>query len=184
MSPKLNADIVLPQPKENLIPLNGDGHRIDVLLPKASQEDQTTLRKRIQAGQKLCNDYQLNGICRSLDCQYDHNLLAPESLNVLRHMARQIPCARKGSCRRAACYKGHHCAKSGCRNCKLGYKAHGVDINVHEWVDPEDHGNGERTESSASLEDVDGVSLGSPIRRSRKYSSPLLPYEEVITEEV
>jgi hypothetical protein len=184
MSPKPNVDIVLPQPKGYLIPLNRDGHRIDTVLPKASQEDQTILRKHIQAGQKLCNDYQLIGVCGSDDCQFDHSPLAPELLNVLRHMARQIPCARKGGCRKGACYKGHNCAKSGCKNCKLGYKAHGVDTNVHIWIDPEDHGFGERAESRTSLDDADGVSLGSPIRRSRKNSSPLLPYDDIVAEEV
>jgi hypothetical protein len=177
--------VVLPQQKRNLLPLNRDGHRIDVILPKASQEDHTALRKKIQAGQKLCNDFQLIGICNSDDCPYDHSTLAPEFLNVLRHLAREIPCARKGSCRRAACYKGHVCAKSGCRNCKLGYKAHGVDTNVFVWVEPEGGRDREdRAESRTSSEDVDGVSLGSPGKRSRKNSSPLLTFEKMVAEEV
>lgn len=183
MSPKPSLDTVLPQPNRHLIPLNKDGNRIDCRLPKASGDDHLILKKRIQTGNKLCNEYQLAGTCRTDDCQYDHSSLAPELINVLRQLAREIPCARKGGCRRGACYKGHVCAKIGCRNCKLGYKAHGVDTTVAEWIEPEDRQDRDEAESRASLEDVDGVSLGSPIKRNRETSSPLLSFEDVITED-
>lgn len=180
MSPRPNTDNVLPQQNGNLLALNRDGHRIDVLLPKASREDHITLKNRIQAGQKLCNDYQLTGTCRSGKiCQYDHNSLPPELINVLRHLAREIPCSRKGGCRRGTCYKGHVCSKAGCRNCKLGYKAHGVDLAVAEWVQPDDARDQEDQEASrGSVDEVDGVSLDSPVK-SRQSSSPLLSFEDV-----
>ncbi|QDS75291.1 hypothetical protein FKW77_001220 [Venturia effusa] len=182
MSPRL-PDAVLPQPNGHLIPLNRDGHRVDVRLPRASGDDHLILKKRIQVGSKLCNDYQLAGTCRSDNCQYDHSVLAPELTNVLRHLAREIPCARKGGCRRDVCYKGHVCAKPGCRNCKLGYKAHGVDTNVAVWVEPEDRQDLDEAGSKASIEDVDGASPGSPTTRSPEDSSPYLSLEKVISED-
>jgi hypothetical protein len=66
----------------------------------------------------------------------------------------------------------------------LGYKLHGVDTNVQEWVDPEDQGSIERANSRSSLEDIDGVSLVSPGKRSRKNSSPLVSFsDEVVVED-
>lgn len=183
MSPRTNTDNVLPQPNGHLLALIRDGHRIDVLLPKASREDHIRLKTRIQAGQKLCNDYQLIGTCLSGDnCQYNHNSLPPELINVLRHLASEIPCSRKGGCRRETCYKGHVCVKAGCRNCKLGYKAHGVDSTLAEWVQPDDVRDQEdQEESRASVDEVDGVSLDSPVK-SQQSSSPLSSFEVFVAE--
>lgn len=183
MSSKPVFDTVLPQPNRHLIPLNREGYRLDVRLPKASSDDHLTLKKRIQNGNKLCNDHQLAGTCLSIDCQFDHSPQAPELINVLRHLAREIPCARKGGCRRAVCYKGHVCAKNGCRSCKLGYKAHGVDTTVVDWIEPEDRHDRDEFESKFSTEEADGVSLESPMGRSEENSSPLMSFEEATSED-
>jgi len=154
-----------------MIPVNKEGMRIDTFLHKPTTDEFNAFKRRIHT-HKLCNDFQLAKFCSQEDCSYDHSYLDPELLNVLKIVAREIPCARKGACRRSMCYKGHLCARTGCKSCKLGYRMHGVDTTVVDWVKPEDWVGGRDEEGSP-----DGVRLERMEETMQSYGA-LLSYEE------
>lgn len=145
-SPFMHPSLALPMEKNaDLIPVNGTGHRLDVLLPTPSSEDWKAYNVRIAQQGKLCNEYQLKGYCTKggPNCILDHSPI-PENIKlVLKHMVHSYPCSRKGDCRRKNCDMGHICFLDKCdtskRNgaCRLNNLMHVVDPRVSEWVPAE-----------------------------------------------
>jgi hypothetical protein len=157
------VEVVLPEPIETMIPLNKDGMRLDTALPRASQEDWGMFNRRVHT-HKLCNSYQLTGACPQEDCPFDHKYMEPELLNVLRHVVREYPCTRRGTCRKEQCNKGHICTKIGCKGCKMGSTLHNVDARVFQWVAPEDTME-DRSPVGSELASPNGVSLDAVSQR-------------------
>lgn len=123
-----------------MIPVNRDGHRLDIYLnpPTADMWAAYTQRAKIH---KLCNDFQLSGHCNNgLRCHFDHSPLDDDLKSVLKLIVHDYPCGRRGACRLRDCNLGHVCYREACRGssgkggCRLNRQMHGIDLNVAEWV--------------------------------------------------
>ncbi|KAL5333955.1 hypothetical protein BJX70DRAFT_403070 [Aspergillus crustosus] len=130
------------------IALNKDGERIDPYIPPPPQDSWDSYARRSKP-RRPCNNYHLAGTCNSENCEFAHDPLDRDSLDVMKYILRQRACTRGASCRSIRCFYGHHCQKGGCKGtkpCKFGRHAHTLDVTLAEWVEPM-----ERHTSEASL---------------------------------
>lgn len=121
-----------------MIPINNDGHRIDILLPVPTQEDWAEYANFVKV-QRPCNDYQLHGTCEEgSECIYSHKTMDARGLDALRYMLRGNACVERGACRKDGCYMGHICQRNGCKGkkCSLKDYFHSLDPNVAGWAKP------------------------------------------------
>ncbi|KAF2084907.1 C-x8-C-x5-C-x3-H type zinc finger protein [Saccharata proteae CBS 121410] len=124
--------------KKGKIPINKNGERLDFYIPEPSKSDFAAYNARASE-KKLCNKYYLEGTCADPECAYDHSPISPELLKVLKVIVMNYPCSKGSACRSRSCIKGHVCQKESCngqKHCKLGYRLHGIDKRVVEWVEP------------------------------------------------
>jgi len=105
---------------------NSKGERIDTFLRPNNN------LVAIQKKQKLCNSYQLNGVCAyeaiGNNCNFSHARLTEAQLEAQRSIARQAPCGYGLACEEEKCLFGHHCPFPGCRgiDCKFPTEMHNV----------------------------------------------------------
>lgn len=121
---KLNIDSL---PKKEDIPdgtvaINGVEDRLDAYLP-LPDPDAVKRLKALSQERRLCNNAQLYDSCENENCEYDHTPIAEDLMPALEHLARSVPCSRRGSCRRSNCVYGHVCQKADCRH-KVGGKGY------------------------------------------------------------
>jgi CCCH-type zinc finger len=165
-----------PLAKDN-VPVNKDGQRIDTLLPPATTNDLAAFNARVSRP-KFCNAYQLRRDCTNPDCSRDHSYVDPGIINIVRYLARRIPCRAGQACRDPFCYSGHHCSKKGCSPgawCKFPKAMHKIDIQVTNWESQStavsrrhspvstisgENANGVPDSESVQGLDSEGVSLG------------------------
>lgn len=126
--------------REGLIPINAIGQRLDVQVPKPSDEAQRAFEA---LSPKPCNNHQLEGECSRTQCVYSHEYTTAEIKDIMRRRARVIGCPHGTRCRTKNCFFGHVCIKTACLSkkstqCKLRTGMHDVDLNVEEWVPPKD----------------------------------------------
>ncbi len=114
---------------KNIILINADGHRIDmVLLPRSAAVAEAFNSKTYIGGKRFCNTYQLCGSC-SGSCGYLHDSLTAGEKLVMRHVLRRQKCLDRGKCRNPLCFYGHHCAcPGGGKKCSFPVAMHGVDV--------------------------------------------------------
>jgi hypothetical protein len=114
---------------KNLILINEDGHRIDMLLPpKSATVFDAFQRKTHIGGKRFCNMYHLYGVCAG-SCGYLHDPLTAGEKLVMRHKLRAEKCHDRGECRDPLCFYGHHCSCSGTgKKCSFPLAMHGVDV--------------------------------------------------------
>jgi hypothetical protein len=128
-----------PTPRIGCIPINSAGHRLDTFLRTPSNKEYSAYNSRTRT-KKLCTSFYLTGSCRhAKNCRFNHKPISPSLLHVLGHKLKEFPCHFKGACRNADCFHGHMCIKKGCSGTKVegsrfGREAHGVDLEVAEWV--------------------------------------------------
>ncbi|KAF1814882.1 hypothetical protein P152DRAFT_236851 [Eremomyces bilateralis CBS 781.70] len=86
-------------------------------------------------GLRLCNQYFLNGQCYKEECRNRHDYKpTPRELNMLRLVARTMPCFQGADCEDPWCLTGHHCQNENgpLGHCPYGskckfYEMHGMD---------------------------------------------------------
>ncbi|KAJ6093120.1 hypothetical protein N7486_008409 [Penicillium sp. IBT 16267x] len=146
---------------EAFIPINKDGERLD---PWYQWYDPPSLdafseyHGRVMVD-KLCNSWHLSGECGDTSCEYDHSDASDTIIDVLRYTLLRDPCPKARECRSSKCYFGHICQKPYCkaaesRQCRFNYRAHTMDLQVHQWVAPVEN-------PDAQHELISGFSLGS-----------------------
>jgi hypothetical protein len=148
---------------KGFVPINKDGKRIDIFLPKPTPEARELYQKRVKE-HKLCNEFHLGGKCQNVNCAFDHNSLEPEAMHVMKYILKEYPCPRKGKCRLAKCYYGHICQKDGCRGdkpCKFNPYMHDIDPRVHEWLLLDNHPKTEDHSISDDFPEEDSI-YGTP----------------------
>lgn len=136
------ADI-LPKPEDHLqemIPVNGDGYRLDFYHGPWNRDDAADYQARIIMA-KPCNSFQLTGHCKNgITCHYDHAPMEPRLLEILKQIVHDYPCKMRGACRDKDCHVGHICYNPGCKagrrgpGCRLHWTMHQVDPHVVDWV--------------------------------------------------
>jgi hypothetical protein len=133
---------VVPSLEENprLVPINASGHRIDPVLRVPTAAEQSAFKKRDNR-QHLCSGFFLKNSCQVKHCPYDHSKITAPIQHTLKHRVKEWPCRFKGACRLSSCIHGHVCVKQACtaskrRGCRFAPEAHGVDMEVTEWVKP------------------------------------------------
>lgn len=102
--------------------VNSYDERVDEQLPQAEPNAVRTFAQKYQDNGPYCNNYHLNGECKSGEyCGYYHGerLANPERL-VLKHKARRLVCPAQEFCRDPECCHGHHCQQGW--NCSFGQK--------------------------------------------------------------
>lgn len=122
------------------IAVNMDDERIDSYCPPPPKDIWNDYVHRAKQ-HKLCNNYQLGGVCGNLSCEYDHANVEAPILRVMAYILRSSPCPRRGKCRSIKCYTGHHCQRDGCKGgkgCRFGRHGHSLDLQVGKWVTPSD----------------------------------------------
>jgi hypothetical protein len=114
---------------KNLILINEDGHRIDMLLPpKSATVFDAFQRKTHDGGKRFCNMYHLYGVCAG-NCGYLHDPLTAGEKLVMRHKLRAQKCHDRGECRDPLCFYGHHCSCPWMgKKCSFPLAMHGVDV--------------------------------------------------------
>ncbi|KAF4450806.1 hypothetical protein F53441_6138 [Fusarium austroafricanum] len=108
----------LPKKKEipnGYVAINSVDDRLDAYLPPPDPEAVRRL-KELSQDRKFCNAAQLYNSCENDNCEYNHVPIAEEIKPALEHLARSVPCSRKGGCRRENCVYGHVCQKADCRH--------------------------------------------------------------------
>ena len=129
--------IDLPEKSEllyDLVPVNKLGSRIDTALPRPTNDEWDAFLSRV-GRQKLCNKHYLAQRCHG-HCMFDHSEADASVINSLRHIARTVPCPRRGRCRDPDCFHGHMCSRRHCRGgytCKFTTNLHRVDMYVASW---------------------------------------------------
>ncbi|KAM0233863.1 hypothetical protein ACHAPO_006730 [Fusarium lateritium] len=123
-SAKLNIDS-LPK-KEDIpdgtVPINALGDRLDIYLTPPDPDAVRRL-KILSQDRRFCNNAQLYGKCDNETCEYEHTPIATDLVPALEHLARSVPCSRRGGCRRGNCVHGHVCQKVDCRH-RVGGKGY------------------------------------------------------------
>lgn len=159
-----------------MIPVNKDGHRLEVLCENPSLDAWKAYHVRKEA-HKVCNSHHLAGRCEiGPGCDFDHTELSPLALTALRYILKKNPCRTGAECRDPTCYVGHLCqiddchGGSGCRF-KADKHIHNLDFNVARWVEPELAPVAPVIPSSAAA----AAAAESSVQNS---SSPVLSYEE------
>ncbi|EQK98566.1 hypothetical protein G6O67_002828 [Ophiocordyceps sinensis] len=148
---------------EGQVAVNKNGFRLDPYIPPTGVE----VLGRLRAHKRVCNNFHLTGFCGAGDnCAYDHGPLDEGFKQALELLARSMPCAKRGACRKAACTSGHVCQNADCRFrggkalCKLSSQSHSEDLVVARYVaatkssppNPSSSGIGSRP---GSITDVD-----------------------------
>ncbi|KAH7068710.1 hypothetical protein FB567DRAFT_555309 [Paraphoma chrysanthemicola] len=137
------SSVILPtEARPGLIPINSNGHRLDIYVACPSEAQYKLYHARIR-DQKLCSPFHLQGSCTGRVCNFDHSPADPDTVACLRFQVADWPCKEEGECRRADCYYGHVCQKSKCSGgkvatCKFKGSGHNVDCKVAEWIRPGD----------------------------------------------
>lgn len=121
------------------IPVNKDGHRLDILREKPSPEFFNAYNERKEK-QKVCNSYHLAGRCeKGQECEFDHGELYGPALYTLKYILLKSQCPEGGACRDPTCFVGHVCqvddckGGSGCRF-KLDKHINNLDFECVNWV--------------------------------------------------
>ncbi|KAG7408759.1 hypothetical protein Forpe1208_v011965 [Fusarium oxysporum f. sp. rapae] len=122
--PKLNIHLL---PKKEDIPegqvaINAVEDRLDAYLPPPDPDAVKRL-KILSQEKKFCNNAQLYNSCENDNCEYEHAPIAEDLKPALEHLARSVPCSRRGTCRRVNCVHGHVCQKADCRH-RVGEKGY------------------------------------------------------------
>ncbi|KAH7464458.1 hypothetical protein FOMA001_g17636 [Fusarium oxysporum f. sp. matthiolae] len=122
--PKLNIHLL---PKKEDIPegqvaINAVEDRLDAYLPPPDPDAVKRL-KILSQEKKFCNNAQLYNSCENDNCEYEHAPIAEDLKPALEHLARSVPCSRRGTCRRVNCVHGHVCQKADCRH-RVGGKGY------------------------------------------------------------
>ncbi|KAI9367661.1 hypothetical protein BJX61DRAFT_527369 [Aspergillus egyptiacus] len=136
----------------DFIPVNRDGERLDSYVPQPPKESWEAYQRRSKQ-RKPCNNYHLARDCENEDCEFDHNPVDSNSLNVMKYILRQHVCPKGASCRSLKCYLGHHCQRGGCKGikpCKFNRRAHTLDLAVGQWEPPARELSDERLVSAES----------------------------------
>ena len=111
------ADL-LPKPEDHfqeMIPVNGDGYRLDFYHGPWNRDDAVDYQARIIMA-KPCNSFQLTGHCKNgITCHYDHAPMEPRLLKILKQIVHDYPCKLRGACRDKDCHVGHICYNPGCK---------------------------------------------------------------------
>ena len=117
-----------PQPAALVVPRNKYGQRIDNLTIFDTMEV-----KRIQK-MKMCNTHFLRTDCAFGDeCSHTHAYKPTKNeLEILRQVARSIPCKYGTECDDPKCIYGHRCPHSqeGIKTCKFGANCR-FDVDMH-----------------------------------------------------
>lgn len=143
---------------DDLIPVNGEGSRIDTYLPDPPADCWEAFQRRTKH-KKLCNKHHLARRCRDVNCEFDHTDVNPAELSVVKYILRQHPCSKGSRCRSIKCYTGHICQKNGCkgiRPCRFKWAAHTLDLHIAQWelpidsegFDPDDVFQAEETDAA------------------------------------
>jgi hypothetical protein len=148
-----------------LIPLNGNGARLDLYIQVPTKEQWTVYDTRSKI-QKLCNAFYMRHKCEKDSCKFDHKPLEPDAYYCLQYLLKEWPCKKGGRCRRLDCISGHVCQKKGCQGsalgCKLKPDLHRVDCKVAEWVKPvveHENENDDWSNISSDTHSVDAASV-------------------------
>ena len=113
---------------KNIVLINANGHRIDMMLsPRSLEVAEAFHIKTYIGGKRFCNTYHLCGSC-SGSCGYLHDSLTAGEKLAMRHVLRRQKCGDRGKCRNALCFYGHHCACPGGKRCAFPVVMHGVDV--------------------------------------------------------
>ncbi|GKU15177.1 unnamed protein product [Fusarium langsethiae] len=144
---KINIDS-LPQKEDipdGMVPINVLGDRLDAFLP-SPDPDAVKRLKLLSQDRRFCNNAQLYGKCENSTCEYEHTPIAADLIPALEHLARSVPCSRRGGCRRATCVHGHVCQKADCRHrvggkgyCRFPSKVCTADYTVSTLVPGDDN---------------------------------------------
>ncbi|KAF2116207.1 hypothetical protein BDV96DRAFT_573557 [Lophiotrema nucula] len=123
------------------LPLNKDGHRLDVYMQPPTQDEWVVYNARFRR-QKPCNNWHLQRSCTTFHCPYDHSDLEPEARRALEYVLKCSPCPNKGACRASDCFYGHLCQKDDCvgqaKGCRMKADLHNVDPKLASMVPAED----------------------------------------------
>ncbi|KAL3469563.1 hypothetical protein BJX99DRAFT_69162 [Aspergillus californicus] len=147
----------------DFIPVNKDRERIDSYVPLPNRESWEVYARRSKLC-KPCNKHHLAGDCDNDNCDFDHNPVDSNSLNVMKCILRQHACPKGAGCRSIKCYLGHHCQRAGCKGvkpCKFNRYAHSMDVAVADWDAPiersasEDSPVSEKSEKSTVTDSMD-----------------------------
>lgn len=122
------------------IPVNKDGHRLEIVCEKPSTEDFQEYNER-KDKHKVCNSYHLAGRCeigRDV-CEFDHEELIGPPLHALKYILKKNSCTTGPACRDPTCYVGHVCQVDDCQggtNCRFKADKHikNMDFHCTEWV--------------------------------------------------
>ncbi|SMR62155.1 unnamed protein product [Zymoseptoria tritici ST99CH_1E4] len=123
----------------NKIPVNKSLQRLDPYVPIPSKTALSEFNSRT-ANRKMCNKYHLQDDCNNDMCQYDHSPISEDIRGCLKQAARSLLCPKRGTCRSSRCIQGHVCQRPDCKYrggkyyCKLGSPAHGVDLQLAEFL--------------------------------------------------
>ncbi|RGP77187.1 hypothetical protein FLONG3_4702 [Fusarium longipes] len=121
---KLNIDS-LPKKEDipdGMVAINSVEDRLDAYLPPPDPDAVKRLRILSQ-DRRFCNSAQLYNKCDNENCEYEHTPIDEDLKPALEHLARSVPCSRRGACRRATCVHGHVCQKVDCRH-RIGGKVY------------------------------------------------------------
>ncbi|KAK2765195.1 hypothetical protein FQN54_008894 [Arachnomyces sp. PD_36] len=140
-TPRESVPDTAPKPTlehEGLIPVNKYEQRVDIFLPRPSNDSWEIYQLRTKI-RKPCNQFHVVGKCQAVPCPFDHSPIELESINVMRYLMREIPCPDGSGCRSAQCYKGHICLKEDCtggkpNHCRFKESAHVMESRVSAWL--------------------------------------------------
>jgi hypothetical protein len=126
--------------KAECIPINKNGHRLDISLRTPTAAANNALKDRTKT-KKLCSPFHLTNSCPVELCRYDHAPVSALVQHALRYKLRELPCRYGGACRRKGCFNGHYCFRNRCReekagDCRFDSNMHRVDLEMAEWVKP------------------------------------------------
>ncbi|KAF2116169.1 hypothetical protein BDV96DRAFT_573483 [Lophiotrema nucula] len=160
-SPLIRSNIaMLPTNHQawGVIKVNEHGHRLDDRLQLPSAENRAHYNNNISK-KKPCNHFYLTGRCDAgNECRFYHPKKPPhpDDIAMIKYIMMTLPCGKRGECRVADCYNGHHCQKTQCKNplkCKMPCSMHGVDTriaHVVEAVEVADQGSATTTHTTKS----------------------------------
>ncbi|QPC70700.1 hypothetical protein HYE68_001452 [Fusarium pseudograminearum] len=162
---KINIDS-LPRKEDipdDMVPINAVGDRLDAYLP-LPDPDAVKRLKMLSQDRRFCNNAQLYGKCDNDNCEYEHTPIAEDLKPALEHLARSVPCSRRGACRRTTCVHGHVCQRADCRHriggkgyCRFPSKVCTADYTLNILVLGDDQGI---TSPSMASEDAHNAENG------------------------
>ncbi|KAF1845436.1 uncharacterized protein K460DRAFT_416696 [Cucurbitaria berberidis CBS 394.84] len=127
------------QRKIESIPANRAGHRIDTYITPPTAAQWALYKARVSI-KNLCSDFHLARACYNEPCRYDHKPISSDVSYCLKYTLKQIPCRKKGACRRGDCFMGHICQNRACAQgkssfCRFRLDVHHMDLEVANWVE-------------------------------------------------